>query len=164
MSTPQSRRRSRMRCLLAAGVLVVGATSGASPADAMPMFARKYDVACAYCHTTIPRLNETGFKFRAAGFRLPETLGKPEAQKKFELGDNFSARIQTRFDTQATNQPNGAPIANCPGNICGARTTTSAFSFMEATLYPLTGSWGDHFGSLSELSLSPEDFFDVENA
>jgi hypothetical protein len=90
-------------CLLAAGIVVVGATIGASRADAMPMFARKYEVGCAYCHTTIPRLNQTGFKFRAAGFRLLETVGKPEPAKKFELGDNFSARIQTRFDTQATN-------------------------------------------------------------
>jgi hypothetical protein len=148
----------------AAAMLLVGMTFGASRVDAMPMFARKYGVECGYCHTTIPRLNETGFKFRAAGFRLPETLGKPQPEKKFELGDNFSARIQSRFDSQATNQPNGAPITNCPGNICGPRTTTSAFSFMEATLYPLTGSWGEHLASLSELSVSPEDFFEVENA
>jgi hypothetical protein len=149
--------------MTAAAVLFVGIV-GAARADAMPMFARKYSVGCGYCHTTIPRLNETGFKFRAAGFRLPETLGKPQPEKKFELGDSFSARIQSRFDSQATNQPNGAPITNCPSNICGPRTTTSAFSFMEATIYPLTGSWGEHFGSLSELSVSPEDFFEVENA
>jgi hypothetical protein len=136
----------------------------ASRAEAMPMFARKYSVGCGYCHTTIPRLNETGYKFRAAGFRLIETLGKEEKEKPFELGDNFSARIQTRFDSQATNQPNGASITNCPGNVCGPRTTTSAFSFMEATLYPLTGSWGKYFASESELSVSPEDFFEIENA
>jgi hypothetical protein len=90
-------------------------------------------------------------------------MGKDEA-KPFSLGDNFSARIQPRFDVQSTNQPNGAPIANCPGNVCGSRTTTTAFSFMEATLYPLTGSWGKYFASMSELSVSPEDFFEVENA
>ena len=62
----------------------------------MPMFARKYSVGCGYCHTTIPLLNETGFKFRAAGLSLVESLGKHEAEKKFELGDNFSARIPSR--------------------------------------------------------------------
>jgi hypothetical protein len=137
----------------------------ASTADAMPVFARKYGVQCAFCHTTIPRLNAIGYKFRAAGFRLPESIGKEEQLKKeFQLGDYFSARIQSRYDTVATNQPNGAPIANCPGNVCGPRTTTNAFSFAEATLYPLTGSWGKYFGSLSELSVSPEDFFEIENA
>jgi hypothetical protein len=149
------------RFMLAALFLCAGGLF--TNADAMPMFARKLGIGCAYCHTVIPRLNETGYKFRAAGFRLPENIGKEE-EKTFELGDFFSARIQSRYDTQATNQPNGAPIPNCPGNVCGSRTTTNAFSFMEATLYPLTGSWGKYFGSLSELSVSPEDFFEVENA
>jgi hypothetical protein len=138
--------------------------SAANSASAMPMFARKYSVGCAYCHTTIPRLNMTGFKFRAAGFRLIEEVGTPQKEKEFALGDYFAARIQSRFDSQATNQPNSAPITNCPANICGPRTTTTAMSFMEATFYPLTGSWGDHFGSLSELSVSPEDVFEIENA
>jgi len=137
----------------------------ATDASAMPMFARKYGVECSHCHTTIPRLNETGYKFRAAGFRLlaSHPIGEPE-DEKFNLGDVFSARIQSRYDTQATNQPNGAPIANCPGGVCGPRTVTNALSFMEATLYPLTGSWGKYFASLSELSVSPEDVFEIENA
>ena len=68
----------------AVAVLLIGVTLGASKTDAMPMFARKYSVTCDYCHTTIPRLNETGYKFRAAGFRLPETLGKPEPERSIE--------------------------------------------------------------------------------
>src|SRR5439155_22910745 len=51
-----------------------------------------------------------------------------------------------------------------PGGVCGSRAKTGALSFMEATLYPLTGSWGKYFASESELSVSPEDFFEVENA
>ena len=129
----------------------------------MPLFARRLNVACSYCHTTIPRLNLTGYKFRAAGFRMPEDIGT-ESKKKFELGDYFSARIQSRFDVQVTNQPNGAAVANLVNGRPGPRTTTVAPSFMEATMYPVTGSWGKYFGSLSELSVSPEDFFEVENA
>ncbi len=129
----------------------------------MPLFARRLNVSCDYCHTTIPRLNATGYKFRAAGFRMPEDIGK-ESTAKFELGNFFSARIQSRFDVQATNQPNGAAVANLVSGAPGERTTTVAASFMEATLYPITGSWGKYFGSLSELSSSPEDFFEVENA
>ena len=153
-----------MRRFLVALVIGVGAMFVTSRAEAMPMFARKLGVGCATCHTTIPKLNETGYRFRAAGFRMPSDIGKAEPEKKLELGDYFSARIQSRYDTQATNQPNGAPIANCPANVCGPRTTTNAFSFMEATLYPLTGSWGKYWGSLSELSVSPEDVFEIENA
>lgn len=132
-------------------------------AAAMPMFARKYEVTCNVCHTAIPRLNQFGYKFRAAGFRLPEEIGK-SLDKKFELGDYFAARAQARFDSQATNQPNGAPLPNVIGGVAGRRTTTTDFNFQEFTLYPLTGSWGKYLGSLAELSVSPEDFFEVENA
>ncbi len=136
---------------------------GGSTAYAMPMFARKLGVPCETCHTTIPRLNETGYKFRAAGFRLPEQIGKPD-EKKFDLGDIFSARGQARYDTQVTNQPNGAAVANLVSGAPGPRTTTNALSFQEFTLYPLTGAWGKYFSSMSELSFSPEDFIEVENA
>ena len=150
---------------LLTGRSATAASVMASVANArrMPLFARRFNVACSFCHTTIPRLNYTGYKFRAAGFRMPEDIGT-ESKKKFELGDFFSARIQSRFDIQATNQPNGAGVANLVAGKPGDRTTTIAASFMEATLYPVTGSWGKYFGSLAELSSSPEDFFEVENA
>ncbi len=133
-------------------------------ASAMPNFSRKLGVGCSTCHTSIPVLNETGYKFRAAGFRLPERIGQPE-EKKFELADYVAARIQARYDTQVTNQPNGVAAPNLlPSGAPGPRTTTNSFSFMEATAYPLTGSWGKYFSSMTELSFSPEDFMEVENA
>ncbi|HEX8942238.1 MAG TPA: hypothetical protein VF785_03810, partial [Gemmatimonadaceae bacterium] len=94
---------------------------------------------------------------------MPEDIGK-ESTKKYDFGDFFAARIQARFDVQVTNQPNGAAVANLVNGAPGSRTTTVAPSFQEATLYPLSGSWGKYFGSLTELSVSPEDFFEVENA
>ncbi len=148
---------------LSAAVMVVVGVLVATDSSAMPMFARKFGVGCETCHTTIPALNEAGYKFRARGFRMPGTMGKEE-EKKFDLGDAFSARIQMRYDMQATHQPNGAPVPNCVNGVCGARTTTNAWSFMEASFYPITGSWGKYFASEAEWSVSPEDFFEMENA
>ena len=126
-----------MRRLLMLSTILVALCAGAlnliggsSKVNAMPNFSRKLGVPCTTCHTTIPRLNEVGYKFRAAGFRLPDRIGKEE-EKSFELGDYFSGRIQARYDTQVTNQPNGAAQANV---------------------------------LRSELSFSPEDVFEVENA
>jgi hypothetical protein len=135
----------------------------AAAMHSIPPFSRRLNVSCNYCHTTIPRLSATGYRFRAAGFRMPEDIGK-ESTKKYDFGDFFAARIQSRFDVQVTNQPNGAAVANLVNGQAGPRTTTVSPSFQEATLYPLSGSWGKYFGSLSELSVSPEDFFEVENA
>ncbi len=38
--------------------------------QAMPTFARKYRVDCSHCHASPPRLNETGLRFIADGYRL----------------------------------------------------------------------------------------------
>lgn len=151
------------RSLTTLGALAVAAALAAPPAQAMPQFARKYGASCTLCHTQIPVLNQTGYKFRAAGYRMPDEIG--QEAKKFEFGDTFGARVQGRYDYQATNQPNGVAGANLlPTGAPGPRTTTSAFSFMEATLYPLSGAWGKHLASLAELSVSPEDVFEIENA
>ena len=48
-------------------IVVVGAVS---TAEATPQFARRYRVDCAHCHSAPPRLNEQGFRFLAAGYRL----------------------------------------------------------------------------------------------
>src|SRR6266571_648409 len=100
---------------------VVGLMLACSNASAMPNFSRKLGVACSTCHTTIPRLNQTGYKFRAAGFRLPEEIGIAD-ERKFDLGDYFAARGQARYDAQVTNQPNRAPVANVIGGVAGPRT------------------------------------------
>ena len=42
-----------------------------SKSDAMPVFARKYDISCATCHSAFPRLNEFGEQFAADNMRLP---------------------------------------------------------------------------------------------
>jgi hypothetical protein len=157
------RHRLRLSAAVIFGTVMAATLGNAPKAEGMPMFARKLGVQCNFCHTTIPRLNEVGYKFRAAGFRLPANIGKPE-EKEFELGDYFSTRIQPRYDTQVTNQPNRAPLANVIGGVAGPRVTTNTFSFMEVTAYPITGSFGKYLSSLSELSFSPEDFWEVENA
>jgi len=40
-------------------------------AQAVPAFARKYNVDCTYCHTAWPQLNRQGYIFRRLGYRMP---------------------------------------------------------------------------------------------
>ncbi len=131
--------------ILAAVVAMLSSTT----ATAMPLFARRENVPCAACHSQVPRLNRTGYEYRRAGFRFPETLGK--AEKPFNFGDFFTGRLQSNV-TYTHSDDNGAKSDNFQ------------FNFVEATLYPLTGSWGRWFSSLTELSVSSEDFFEIENA
>ena len=39
--------------------------------EAMPVFARKYNMSCVTCHAAFPRLNEFGKQFVSDNYRLP---------------------------------------------------------------------------------------------
>ena len=50
----------------------------AAPAEAIPLFARRYGVSCNTCHVHPPKLNAFGEKFAAQGYRAEELgAGKP---------------------------------------------------------------------------------------
>jgi hypothetical protein len=62
------------------GIAVVGALIGyvqVSPSDAVPAFARQYDMQCNACHTRPPRLNRFGEQFHMMGFQIP-SASRPE--------------------------------------------------------------------------------------
>ncbi len=54
------------------------------PANALPVFARKYHTSCMTCHEMFPRLNAFGEAFRLNGFRWPDGDGgnKDEEMRK----------------------------------------------------------------------------------
>ena len=58
-------KRWAMAC---AQVLLLGALC--TPALAVPAFARRYEVACHFCHDGFPKLNTMGQRFKERGFRL----------------------------------------------------------------------------------------------
>ena len=44
--------------------------------EAMPYFSRRISKDCTYCHTSFPKLNETGRVFRSNGYRFAENTGE----------------------------------------------------------------------------------------
>lgn len=61
------------RSLPAAAALAAAAfiVLGAQPGEAVPAFARQYDLQCNACHTRPPRLNSFGEQFHLMGFQMP---------------------------------------------------------------------------------------------
>lgn len=53
--------------LLLAGL---GVLFFASPASALPIFAKKYNLPCTACHIAFPKLNDFGIAFRDNGFQM----------------------------------------------------------------------------------------------
>jgi hypothetical protein len=62
-------------------VLAVAAlgVASATPVHAIPAFARRYEVACSFCHDGYPKLNSMGERFRERGFRMSQ-------EDPFDLG------------------------------------------------------------------------------
>lgn len=57
---------------LTSGAMVVALLLAMPPrdAEAIPAFARKYDVSCSLCHTPVPTLNDFGEDFAGNGFQM----------------------------------------------------------------------------------------------
>jgi len=90
------RKRMLMMGLMAFGI-VGAATFWADDADAIPVFARKYGMACNSCHTMFPKLTKMGVAFRERGFRFAAGKGDLDSQddrgKNFDTGDESPAAV-----------------------------------------------------------------------
>lgn len=149
-----TKQKSRAGAL---GLAVVGVLAAswllAPEASAMPQWARRYGVDCTVCHTTVPHLTQTGYKFRRAGFRMPDEIG---AEAKLNgLGDLYSVRVREDFSVTAAATDGKA--AN------GKVAPTNEFLFNELTFYPISGAWGKYWGAETELTFMPDELPEVEN-
>ena len=82
-------------------------------AEAVPAFARKYELSCNACHTRQPRLNNFGQRFLENGYQLPGTEDGGAKRKSLfggplggatldrNLGNYFAVRL--RADVQKAN-------------------------------------------------------------
>jgi hypothetical protein len=111
--------------------------------QAMPNFARKYSLGCTSCHSVVPRLNEFGWKFRAAGYRLPEEIGKN--QPTFNLGDYVAGRLNIAYTDQSV-------TAASPGS---SSVNNTNIQFAGASLYPIFGALTKNISSEMEISFNP---------
>ena len=73
-------------CLVATFLATLLSLFAATQAQAIPAFARKYDVNCTACHTAPPILNTYGQRFLENGYQLPGTEDGGSTGKK-KLGD-----------------------------------------------------------------------------
>ena len=77
-------------CVIAMTLAVVVGT--ARPTEAFPYFARKYDVTCHTCHSTVPKLNATGVGFRERGYRLAR-----DTRPTIPFAGGFALRYENRL-------------------------------------------------------------------
>src|ERR1700681_2747184 len=66
-----TRSRTVRRAAFALSVLLLVWDGMIAQAEAMPVFAQRYQLTCKTCHTVLPELNDFGNDFRNRGYRLP---------------------------------------------------------------------------------------------
>lgn len=94
------RLKSRIWWVLLVGHLLPGLLPTAS--EAVPAFARKYDLSCTSCHTKPPRLNAFGEAFHMAGYQIP-SVKDGETKKKRKIGRIWSeSDVLNIFSFRAT--------------------------------------------------------------
>ena len=143
---------------LALGAVVVSprvghATSGTTgrralstfaKAHQIPAWARRYNMNCDGCHyPTVPRLNATGLRFKWAGYRMPEDIGKNAEVKKIEQYVAARGMIQYVY-SKTSGQP----------------ADSSTLTLPSASLFA-GGSLGTNYGAYVEFERTPDAAVDL---
>ena len=72
--------------------------AGPDRAEAIPAFAKKYNAPCSLCHTTWPRLNAEGFRYKLNAYQMPDSRDGAETGKS-------SPAFDLHLDTGKANPP-----------------------------------------------------------
>ena len=70
-----------------------------APADALPVFAKKYNVPCTVCHEAFPKLNDFGIAFRDRGYQMGTEVDTPSENLVFSP---FTFRTTPIYDYMTT--------------------------------------------------------------
>ncbi len=126
---------SRRKTLISAGIpilVALGSLIFATPSQAIPAFARKYNVKCYNCHTIPPALNKTGYMFKRLGYRLPpdEMDGEKPAPKIMELENS-----EAKFDITNALALVAQGSFTADKNTGNTPVSTSSFNLDEAAFF-----------------------------
>lgn len=126
--------RSKLNPRISIGIPILiafGCLALQRPAQAIPAFARKYNVKCYACHTIPPALNKNGYMFKRLGYRMPPdnmdgTAAAPKIRDldkdiPFRLTNSFALITQGSFTVEK--------------NSASTPASTSSFNLDEAALF-----------------------------
>lgn len=143
---------------LSVGYVFLGA--GARPAEAVPVFSRKYQTSCQTCHTIFPKLNPFGQAFRLNGYRMPGETEEQVKQVPVSLGSEAYEKIWPKMVYPGT-LPGNAPLAvnvkmadlyASSEDEAGREIVHNDFQFpQEANLFT-AGTLGKHMSFFGELT------------
>jgi hypothetical protein len=143
-------RRARRAAAISAAVIL--AAMGASPAHAIPSFARQTKMPCSVCHTQVPELTEFGRTFKLNGYTLRaiEAIEAQDSAGREELSLNLMPIVSIMAQaswTQTGKPQNGSPNGSVllPDQLSvflAGAITPKIGAFVQVTYDPLSGALG----------------------
>lgn len=135
-----------------AALLAVMAGVTASPADAIPAFARKYESSCQTCHIAYPKLNAFGESFRLLGYRMPGETEDQVKQEPVSLGSDAYKRVWPDAVWPAT-IPSHVPLAlSTEFLVEDSDTVDNDFRFPSSVELVAAGTAGDNVSYFGEIA------------
>lgn len=148
----------------------------ATPAMAIPAFARKYDTSCTTCHTVFPKLTPFGEAFRRNGYRFPGVDGDYWKIKRVVLGADAYKKLFPKviWPSSIPGQVplaagfNGQLVIHPDKNASAAQadngTIVDASTLVEEGHIWMGGSFDNQITFFGELTANSEDPIEVEKA
>ena len=159
--TLTTRTAGRLLVLMMAGFFV---TLSASPAGAVPVFARKYQTSCQTCHTIFPKLNPFGEAFRLNGYRMPKETEEQVKQAPVSLGSPSYKKVWPKM-VAPSDLPGFAPFAlntkfgvlySSEKDASGKTIVHNDFQFPQEVNLFSAGTLGEHFSFFGEVTFGQE--------
>ncbi len=142
----------RRNALSALGGVTVLLALGASPARAIPSFARQTKLPCSACHTQFPELNAFGRIFKLNGYtlRMIETIESADTSGHQELSINLMPlpSVMVQASETFTRRPQGATTNGTvllPDQLSvflAGAITPKIGAFIQVTYDPQSGTIG----------------------
>ena len=104
--------------------------------EAVPQFARRYNLKCSACHTIVPVLNKQGYLFKRLGYRLPPAL------EAGTVAPSISDLVRKEPEWSLTN--NGS-LAVADFSFSAEHTTSAGTSPSSTGAFEV-GAWNAYFG------------------
>jgi hypothetical protein len=145
---------------LAAVAALLAILTAASPAEAVPAFARKYQTSCQTCHVAYPKLNPFGQAFRLLGYHMPGETEQQVKQPEIPLGSDAYKRVWPDSVWPGAVPPN-LPLSLAAEFLVQERSTLedgeveksrSDFLFPSEVALIAAGTSGDHISYFGEIA------------
>jgi len=142
-------------------VVCVTIAATASPAFAIPAFARKYQTSCQTCHIIFPKLNAFGEAFRLRGYRMPAETEEMVKEPPVSLGAPAYKRLWPKAvwpGAISSHTPLAVNVKMAAVNSSSLNEDGSVTSVKNDLQLPQevnifgAGTLGDHISYLTELT------------